>query len=827
MCPPSHPILDRPRLNQLLDQMLRTPLTVIRAPMGFGKTTAVRAYLDCHNLSNIYLPLLGAGSSPSYFWERLSRRVEKKAPQLGSQLLRLGFPENGGQAAKIVELLLEASIPEPFFLMIDDYHLLECEPVVDLLCLLVSEHIPNLHIVLLTREIHLLPETDLQQKGLCFSVTQKDLRFQPAEILSYYHMLHLSLSEEEAREIAQWTGGWISGIYLLSRGGKWAMREHHSASIDELLENNLYHSYSPEIRQFLGKLAFLDAFTPEMVAEVFGDPAAPDTIRTLLLGNAFLTYNNDAKGYQMTDLLRDFLQKKARQAGYDPRELYHRTAEWFLRREKLSLAFIYFQRAKDTDRILELLNQEETRSITSSHFDYIQQVFQDVPASAYLQYPLAALQYIRAQALTRDRSESQILDKQLQQMERHFLSAGMDEALRSRVLGEIHNTWILVVFNDVEKMADHAAKAVHYFDGRTSCLISSETEFTFGSPCLLYMYYNRPGHLDATVRFISENFHILGQAVKGCGSGSESLILAEYALETGDFDAVTMHALKAIYQARMYHQVDIELCATFALCRLALYRGNPTEAEAQMSQLAALVDLENSRVLNTTVAMCSAYLSCCLGRPEGVPGWLRENAKAHGSFLYRSIGFHQVIAGFTALLEKKYLYLDVYCDAFEQSWGIYGNQLGLIMGGILRAGARSALYGSESGALTLLSALDIAVQDGIILPFAENAQAVLPLLSHPMIRQRYPAAYLNKLVDCCRNYQAALRRSNPTEIQLTEREQEIIQLLSKGKLHDEISKQLYISVPTVRYHVKNIYQKLGVNNKLAAVERARALRLLP
>lgn len=817
-------LLSRPRLDQVLDQTRRCPLAVVRAPMGFGKTTAVRAYLENQGLDFIYLSLLGSGSSLAYFWERLTAQITRRDPLLGSQLVQLGFPANGAAAAKVLELLLYYTISSPFFLVIDDYHLLECPQTVDFLCALAGERIPNLHVLLLTREIRLLPEADLCQKGLACVITQEDLRFQPQEAAAYFALLGLAVPQEEVRRIVRWTGGWISGIYLMTRGDPGLLRENRGPSIHELLERNLYLTYPPVTRRFLERLSFLDAFTPEMVVQVLDTPNASGTLRQLLQGNAFLSYNPEVRGYQMTELLREFLQEKALQNGCRPEELFRRAGEWFLSRGDHAAAYDYFHRAGELTPVLESLNREDFQTVSSSQFELIRRVFQGVPDSVYQQYPLAALQYIRAQALMGDREDQRLLDGRLRQMEAYFRTADLPEDRRSRVLGEISNTWVLVLFNDPRAMVHRAAEAVRYFNGRFSCLIGSDTEFTFGAVSLLYSYYSRPGTLLEVTRFISQNFHILGQAVKDCGSGSESLVLAEYALETGDFGQVRHHALKAVYEARLYHQADIELCATFVLCRLSALEGDAAAAGQLLSQMSMLEELENSSVLTTSAALCGAYLDCCLGRVDHVPDWLRNNAASHGSFLYAGMGFHHVVTGFAALLERRYLQLEVYCDSFERDWAVYNSQMGFLYGGIFRAGARAALYGPERGALALCAALDIAVKDRILLPFAENARTVLPLLDQPLIRQRYPEDYLTRLADCCRL--AAADRGGGERVTLTGRELEILRLLAQGLPHHEIAPRLFISVPTVRYHVKNLYRKLGVNNKLAAVDRARELRLL-
>jgi LuxR family maltose regulon positive regulatory protein len=60
---------------------------------------------------------------------------------------------------------------------------------------------------------------------------------------------------------------------------------------------------------------------------------------------------------------------------------------------------------------------------------------------------------------------------------------------------------------------------------------------------------------------------------------------------------------------------------------------------------------------------------------------------------------------------------------------------------------------------------------------------------------------------------------------LTDRENEVLQLVAKGHSNKAIQEQLFISNNTVRTHIKNLYGKLGVNNRTQAVLRAQELRL--
>jgi LuxR family maltose regulon positive regulatory protein len=61
---------------------------------------------------------------------------------------------------------------------------------------------------------------------------------------------------------------------------------------------------------------------------------------------------------------------------------------------------------------------------------------------------------------------------------------------------------------------------------------------------------------------------------------------------------------------------------------------------------------------------------------------------------------------------------------------------------------------------------------------------------------------------------------------LSERELDVLRLLGTDLDGPDIARQLVVSLNTVRTHTKNIYAKLGVNNRLAAVRRAGELDLL-
>ena len=89
--------------------------------------------------------------------------------------------------------------------------------------------------------------------------------------------------------------------------------------------------------------------------------------------------------------------------------------------------------------------------------------------------------------------------------------------------------------------------------------------------------------------------------------------------------------------------------------------------------------------------------------------------------------------------------------------------------------------------------------------------------------ERYLGAEVTRAL-IARSQRPRMEERTPT---LSEREQEVLELMATAATYKEIAAQLFISLNTVRFHVKSLYGKLNVNNRLEAISKARALGVLP
>jgi LuxR family maltose regulon positive regulatory protein len=83
-----------------------------------------------------------------------------------------------------------------------------------------------------------------------------------------------------------------------------------------------------------------------------------------------------------------------------------------------------------------------------------------------------------------------------------------------------------------------------------------------------------------------------------------------------------------------------------------------------------------------------------------------------------------------------------------------------------------------------------------------------------------------EVLKACGQYMESLKQSAQSAASLSARELEILTLASDGLKRDEIAEKLYVTTGTVQTHLHNIYRKLEVGSRTAAIKKAQKLKLL-
>lgn len=300
------------------------------------------------------------------------------------------------------------------------------------------------------------------------------------------------------------------------------------------------------------------------------------------------------------------------------------------------------------------------------------------------------------------------------------------------------------------------------------------------------------------------------------------------------------------------------------LCRLAQVEGDLASAARELQQAAELdhgqlpeyvrqelvaqqvrVYLARNRPGPARLALQGEGFSFASGQPFSYPELLRDGRISHDAgLLYNSslrFLLYQARAGEDpATLRRGVELADRLLAAATRGRYLLITLETHLLRAQMRAHLRAALAG-EQGAPTegqvaadYVQAVNLAEPEGIVGVFVEQGPPVAAALSRLLAQNRLgdvQAGFIGRII-ALSGAQPQAPDTTPAVIQeplvepLTERELEVLRLMVAGLKYKEIGARLYISLNTVRYHVKAIYGKLGVNKRAQAIAKARRQHLL-
>ena len=203
------------RLNDGIDSGAR--LTLVAAPVGYGKTSLLASWLATTAGAVAWLSLDPEDNEPVRFWTYAIAALQTARPELGQQILSLlQAAPNPSLDFVVADLINEvATSPAQVILVLDDFHVIE-NPAIHRTIEFLVEHQPSqLHLAILTREDPALPLAQLRAKGQMVELRGRDLQFskeEAAELL--VRRAKLSLSPGGVEALQGRTEGWVAGLQM-------------------------------------------------------------------------------------------------------------------------------------------------------------------------------------------------------------------------------------------------------------------------------------------------------------------------------------------------------------------------------------------------------------------------------------------------------------------------------------------------------------------------------------------------------------------------------------------------------------------------------------
>jgi LuxR family transcriptional regulator, maltose regulon positive regulatory protein len=323
------------------------------------------------------------------------------------------------------------------------------------------------------------------------------------------------------------------------------------------------------------------------------------------------------------------------------------------------------------------------------------------------------------------------------------------------------------------------------------------------------------------------------------GVGMLSVVLADLLRDGNALADALPLATEGLRAVRQYGDAPpIALVATLSLARLRLALGEPAGAAELLTEARPLVQDGPFAVLAPLLDAVEAEILIGHGDPTAAVDWAMTTAldpspetrfggvifaagvEALGVTPSRVLVSHGRATGDTAALGQAERGLEAARRLAEEQ-GLGWLRLRMLLLTALLADAQ----GDHDAALAALAAaVAQAEPEGVVRPFLDEGAPMAALLAD-LRDGGAPPAYLDTLLAAFPGQAPGPRQAGLVE-PLTERELEVLRLLSAGRSNAEMAAELFVEQSTVKTHLIHLYSKLGVHSRTQAVARARALGLL-
>lgn len=873
--PPLRPeVIHRPHLAARLDEGRQ--LTLISAPAGFGKTTLVSEWIAGSGRPVAWLSLDLEDNDPVRFLIYLVSSLQIISTNMGDSVLgMLESPQPPSSEYILTVLLNEIScVPDHFFLVLDDYHVIESKPVSDMLGFLL-EHMPQqMHLIIVTREDPPLPLARLRARGQLSELRAADLRFSNSEAAGFLNLvMGLNLSDKDISDLENRTEGWITGLQLaaVSMQGQSdnaafirAFTGSHRFVLDYLMEEVL-QKQSEEVQSFLLHTSILNRMSGPLCDAVLLSPAASgqETLTYLERSNLFIVpLDTERHWYRYHHLFAELLRQRLNQrisSGNEETSMaeYHiRASRWFESYDLEVEAFQHAAAANDVERAERLMEGKGMSLQYGGVVTIILGWLNSLPKAVLDARPLL---WVRSATLLLVTGQKTGVEEKLQAAEAAFAAARQDAVPDGRtrdLIGQIATARATLAFTcyQPDAMITQSRRALEhllpgnqpfrftanwimgmacFFRGEraeagrvfTEALSIARASGDIHSTILAATSLGQIQELENRLCLAAGTYRSVLQLIDNYPSpvACEAYLgLARICYEWNDLDAAGRYGEESLKFARQYDRViDRYVISEVFLARLNLARGDAAGASAMLAETWKSVHQYNfvHRIPEAAAAQVLVLLS------QNNPAAAALLAEKYNLPMSRAkvYIFEGKAAEATTLLQPLY-----------EQYAKIGWQDELLKVMVLLAVSYHMLGENNKAFESLDKSLVMAKPEGFIRLFVDEGVPMARLLNDAAEHTKMPDYIAGLLAAFTCEWQRSDEKSGipdaapvqPAIEPLSHREREVLCLIALGFSNQEICEQLFLALNTVKGHNRRIFEKLQVQRRTEAVARARELGLL-
>lgn len=885
---PGKNLVQRDNLSSKLNQGLKSKLMLISAPAGFGKTTLISEWLNKERLPAAWYSLNKGDNDPVDFLSYIILAIKGIKKEFGQSALELLKSPNTPNSESIINLLINEiiEIEKDFLLVLDDFHLIDNSKIIQLVTYLLDNIPNNTHVAILTRSDPALPIARLRSQNQLVEFRSSDLSFSVTEISTLFNKkLKIKLSIENSYKLENKTEGWLAGLHLTALSIPDpnnitdfidALKGDNRFIMDYLIEEVL-KIQTDDVKEFLLQTSILEQFSAPLCNTVLNRIDSQEVLENLDRDGMFIIpLDTDRHWYRYHHLFADLLKQRLLLRDKNLIEdLHTKASNWYEENEMYDLAIEHTLVIKDYVKSIQVLGEivekmwkNGLHSAILSYGDLIPDELIKRNAEFCLYYswlliPAGQIQRAEPFLVCAERETKKVINdenssreavqnnkKLLGKISVAFAYLNSHEAKSEEIfnfcktamgylleddplwlswawfsygtayysMGDLHGS------NEAFKKAmNYAKKSGNIYQIASITVRMAENEQQLGHFKLshkicseLIEFMNDRGYVQiAEVEWSFAGLYSMMAAIELCWGQAEKAdekIKTAYNLCKSGNDVFSTSYVLLVFTGILFMREDI------------------IDAEKKINELDALIK-ENKVVSYFEFYFISMKLFMYIElkqfnkaenfiaehglRIDGIKTHLNETAYS----MYARLLLIQ-----NKLDDAEIILSELYVLANE------GKRIERVVElKILYAIMHEKRIDHENAIKHLIEAMELAADEFLLIYFVYNSEHIDDLLKEIYRIQvkdktRVPKEFSDRLKLAIEKKEE--RRKNKAESDLSTRELDVLNLIAKNHTNQEVADLLFISIHTVKTHVKNIHMKMEVESRSGAVSKAKKLGII-
>ena len=822
-------LLPRNALNRRLEDSLSRRLTVITAPAGYGKTSAVLKWLEGISLPSAWFSIDGGDNDAFLFWRYFCASLDVVSPSISKDTEYVFASKELFEAKVHQSIMIDrlSTVSSAFFLVLDDFHLITNRSVLDDLSYFISYLPSNMHLVLIGRTEPRLNIAKLGIKEDLVRIRAAELRFDTEEISRYYETRGYFLQKEEIQKIETYTEGWAAALVAVALSLKdetnrravinsFGSRNPH---IEGYLSEDVFNMWTKEQQDFMVRTSILDKLCGPL-CKAITDSDGGRLLKELSDQNSFLVaLDQEGLWFRYHHLFLDFLRKRLlKKDASSIRQLHKRAGDWLNANGFYNEAVDHYFNGAFYEGALLIFQENASTLIRLGEYSKAMSWIGKLPAEVVENTPRIIL--VKILCLTA-MGELEKAWQYLKQIEPVF-NERIDPSDFIYTEYLLVKTNLLALQGDAEESASTLGKIavgtnmnLYYADFNLYDISLYRSPYN----TFIKMLINNPSDYELS--------YLRYKGTITSSPGYFQLSKGEAWYEGGRMDEALPELITAAENAANNACPGALVPAAVTLAKIRRAKGDICRAMEVIEECERRVEEFHRPHWGYMLRAFKVRLSIDMDDTEMIDNWMKENRLEINQDITRTREYELLVLARVLIHKCRYHDADILLNRLLNFANELNRDHSLVEINNLLAITAMRNLKEELAIKHLEKALSIGMKEGYLNSFVDELAPMISLLEMYLgkhLNEDRLAAYAKKILGCTKDrfsHFAFPADSDTIETLLTSTEKKVLRLIKNAYTNKEIAAELGITLRTAKAHTGSIYKKLGVKNRMQCLNKVK------